>query len=105
MASSANVMDALTYNTGNNPITLNLTEEEILKPIAQPVSTDEAVVEIWQRQMLIPFVVTDKLFAFHGPYPDTKMQPKNIQTYFPCFTPAVPPTFEKNGSIDLKFMD
>lgn len=55
--------------------------------------------------MLIPFVVADKLIAFHGPYMDTKMQSKNVQSYFPCFTPAVPPTFEKSGSIDLKFMD
>lgn len=54
--------------------------------------------------MLIPFVVTNKLLTFHWPYPDTKTQTKNVQSYFPCLTPAVPPTFEKNGSIDLKFM-
>lgn len=105
MASSANAMDAFTFNTGNNPIAFNLTEEESLKPIPQPTSTDEAVVKIWQLQMLIPFVVDDKLIAFHGPYPDTKTQPRNVQSYFPCFTPALPPDFEKNGSIDLKFMD
>lgn len=105
MASSANDMDAVTYNTGNNPIAFKLTEEESLKPIPQPASTEEAIVNIWQRQMLIHFVVADKLIAFHGLYQDTKMQLKNVQSYFPFFTPTVPSTFEKNNSIDLKFMD
>lgn len=55
MTSSANAKDVVTFNTGNNPIAFQLTKQESLKPIPQPTSTDEAVVKIWQRQMLIPF--------------------------------------------------
>lgn len=55
--------------------------------------------------MLIPFVVAGKLVAFHGPYPDTKTQPKTVQSHFPSYTPAIPPTFEKDGTIDIKFMN
>lgn len=55
--------------------------------------------------MLIPFVVATKIIAFHWPYPDTKTQPINVQTHFHGFTPAIPPAFEKHGSIDLKFID
>lgn len=55
--------------------------------------------------MLIPLVVADKLIAFHGPYADTKTQPKNVQSHFPGFTPALPPAFEKDATIDVKFMD
>lgn len=55
--------------------------------------------------MLIPCVVTDKLIAFHGPYPDTNTQPKNVQTHFPDFTLAIPPAFENEGTIDVKFID
>lgn len=55
--------------------------------------------------MLIPFVIVDKLIAFHASYLDTKTQPRNIQTHFPGFTPAIPPAFEKDGSIEMKFMD
>lgn len=105
MTSSTNSKDAVTFNTGNNPIAFQLTEEESLKLILQPTSTDENVVKIWQRQMLIPFFVADKLISFHISYPDTKTQPRNVQTHFPGFTPAIPPAFEKDGSIDLKFMD
>lgn len=55
--------------------------------------------------MLIPFVVVDKLITFHGQYPDTKTQSRNVQTHFPGFTLTIPPTFEKDGTIDVKFMD
>lgn len=46
MASSANAMNAITYNTSNNPITFNLTEEESIKPIPQSTSIEEVVVDI-----------------------------------------------------------
>lgn len=46
MASSTNSKDIATFNTSNNPIAFQLTEEESLKPIPQPTSIDEAVVKI-----------------------------------------------------------
>lgn len=52
-----------------------------------------------------PFVVADKLIAFHEPYLDTKTQPKNVQSHFPGFTPALSPTFGKDDIIDVNFMD
>lgn len=55
--------------------------------------------------MVIPFFVTGKLISFHGPYPDTKTQPNNVQSHFPGFTLTLPPAFEKDGTIDIKFMD
>lgn len=47
MDSSANAKDIVIFNTGNNPIAFQVTEEESLKPTPQPTSTDEAVVKIW----------------------------------------------------------
>lgn len=82
-----------------------LTEAKSLKLIPQPTYTNKAVVKIWQCQMLILFVVADKLITFHGSYPNAKTQPKNVQSHFPGFTPTLPPTFEKDGTIDVKFMD
>lgn len=76
-----------------------------MKPIPQPISTGEAVVKIWQRQMLIPFLVVGKLVSFHGPYPETKTQPNTVQSNFPGFTPALPLAFKKDGTIDMNFMD
>lgn len=93
MVSSTNAKDAVTFNTSNNPIAFQLTKEESLKRISQPTPIDEAIVKIWKLQILILFGVADKLIAFHGSYPDTKMQPRNVQTHFHGFTPAIPPTF------------
>lgn len=76
-----------------------------MKPIPQPTSTDEAVVKIWQCQMLITFFIDEKLVAFHGTYLDTKPQPKMVQGHFPGYTHAAPPAFEKDGTIDIRFMD
>lgn len=46
MASSTNAKDISTFNTSNNPIAFQLTEEESLKLIPQPIFTDENVVKI-----------------------------------------------------------
>lgn len=50
-------------------------------------------------------MVAEKLFAFHGPFPDERMQPKKVQKKIPCFTLVVPAAFKKDGIVDLKFMD
>lgn len=55
--------------------------------------------------MLIPFVIDNKLIAFHGPFPDSKSKSKVVQGYFPGYASAVPPTFKKDGTIDVRFMD
>lgn len=55
--------------------------------------------------MLIPFVINNKLVAFHGPYPDTKSKAKMVKGYFPGYTPATPPAFDKDGVIDVRFMN
>lgn len=98
-------MDTVTHDTSNNPITFNLAKKEGLTMVPQPPSNNPSKVETWQRQTLIPFMVTEKLLAFHGTLPDERMQPKKVQKVFPCFTLTVPSTFEKDGIIDLKFMD
>lgn len=105
MAFSTHTKSVTTFNAGNNPVAFQLTETDNMKPIPQTTSTDEVVVKIWQCQMLIPFVVTGKLVAFHGPYPDNQIQPKTIQTHFSSYTPSLPLAFEKDGTIDIKFMD
>lgn len=55
--------------------------------------------------MLIPFVIDKKLVAFPRPFPDSKFAPKVVQGYFPSYAPAAPPSFDKYGTIDVRFMD
>lgn len=76
-----------------------------MKRIPQPASFDEAVMKIWQRQMLIPFVVDKKLVVFHGPLADPKSSPKSVQGFFLGYGPAAHPSFDKVGVIDVRFMD
>ena len=54
--------------------------------------------------MLIPFVVANKLFAFHRPYPTQETHPKTINQYFPCFLPAIPSAFNHTQPIYVRFM-
>lgn len=63
------------------------------------------MMKIWQRQMLIPFIIDRKLVMFHGPLPDLKSTPRAVQGFFPSYVPATPPTFDKVGAIDIRFMD
>lgn len=105
MTSSTNIVDTVTYDIGNNPIIFNLAGKEGLNIVPQPPSNDPSKVETWQRKMLSPFMVAEKLFSFHGPLLDERTQPKKVQKVFPCFTLVVPGAFEKDGIIDLKFMD
>lgn len=72
MASPSHIKEITSYAPGNNPISFKLTTKECMNRIPQPVSSDEAVVKNWQRQMLIPFVVDRKLFVFHGPLAEQK---------------------------------
>lgn len=55
--------------------------------------------------MLIPFLIDKKLVAFHGPFPYSKSAPKAVQGYFPGYAPAAPLAFDKDGIIDVRFMD
>lgn len=63
MASSSYIKEFTSYATGNNLIAFKLTAKESMNHIPQPVSSDEALVKNWQRQILIPFVVDRKLFS------------------------------------------
>lgn len=75
-----------------------------MQGIPQPSSHEESRVQKWQQKMLIPFVVDNKLCAFHGPFPDAKTQPPKVKKFFPCYTLVKPTTFE-TGVFNLKFMD
>lgn len=105
MASSTNIVDTVTHDTGNNSIAFNLVEKESLTTVPHPPSNDPSKVETWQRQILIPFIEDEKLLAFHGPLLGERTQPKKVQNFFPFFTPAIPVAFEKGGIINLNFMD
>lgn len=105
MASSTRTKGANSFSTGGNPIEFKLNAIESTKHIPQPVSSDETVIKIWQHQMLIPFVIDRKLVAFPGPLPDTESTPKVVQGFFPYYVPAAPPAFDKDGVIDVRFMD
>lgn len=104
MASSANIVDTVTHDTSNNPIAFNLAKKEGLIIIPQPPSNDPSKVETWQRKILIPFMMAEKRFTFHGPLQTKEHNPKRFN-FFPCFTTAVLAAFEKDDIIDLKFMD
>lgn len=81
MASSTRTKGVNSFNTSGNPIAFQLNVMESTKRIPQPVFADEAVIKIWQRRMLIPFVIDRKLVAFHGPLPDSKSAPKVVQGF------------------------
>lgn len=82
MASFANIVDTFTHDIDNHPIPFNLAEKEGLTIVPQPPSNDPSKVETWQQQMLIPFMVVEKLFAFHRPLPDERTQPKKVLKEF-----------------------
>lgn len=105
MASSTHTKDAVSFNTADNSIAFKLNAKESMKCIHQPYSSDETVMKILQRQMLIPFVVDKKLVTFHGPLVEPKSSPKAVQDFFPGYGPAAPPSFDKAGVIDVRFMD
>lgn len=105
MTSSTCTKGASSFNTGDNPIAFQLNTIERTKCISQPIYTDEAMIKIWQCQMLIPFVIDRKLVAFHGPLPFPKSTPKAVQGVFPGYVHAAPPAFDKAGAIDVRFMD
>lgn len=105
MASSSHVKEITSYATGNNLIAFKLTTKESMNHIPQPTSSDEVVVKNWQRQMLIPFVVDRKMFAFHGPLADQKSSPKVVAAFFPGYAPAARPAFDKSVILDLRFME
>lgn len=83
----------------------HLNAKESKKRIPQPHSSDEAVTKIWQRQMLIPFVVDKKLVTFHGPLADPKSSPKVVQGFFLGYGHAAPSSLDKARVIDVRFMD
>lgn len=72
MASSSHAKEVVSHGIGHNPIAFKLSAKEGMTRILQPTSSDEVVIENWQRQMVIPFVVDKKLLAFHGPLADQK---------------------------------
>lgn len=98
MASSTNVVDIVTHDTGNNLIAFNLAEKESLTIVPQPPSNDSSKVETWQRQILIPFMVAENLPSFHGPLPDERTQPRKVQKKIPCFTLVIPVVLRKMAS-------
>lgn len=105
MDSSTHTKDASSFNIDDNPIAFHLNAKESMKRIPQPVSSDEAAIKIWKHQMLIPFVVDKKLVAFHGPLAEPKSSLKVVPGFFPGYGPAAPPSFDKVGVIDVRFMD
>lgn len=105
MASSTNAKDIVTFNIGNNPITFQITEEESLKTYSSTNIHWWGYSENLATTNAYSFCRCWQTHCFPGSYPDTKMQTKNIQIHFLGFTLAIPPAFEKDGSIDVKFMD
>ena len=89
-STTSSATTAIRPSTGNNPIAFVISEVESTKPIPQPSSRDEAVTANWQRQMLVPFMVADRLFAFLGPLLDDKTQPTKLKEFFPCYPPTIP---------------
>lgn len=105
MASSTHTKKVGPFDTRNNPVAFKLTAKESMDCIPQPTSSDEAVMKIWQHQMLIPFVVDRKLVEFHEPLAEPKSSTKFVATFFPGYELAAPPSFDKFGVIDVRFME
>ena len=90
--------------TDDNPIAYTISTKQSLNFIPDPPTKVKSKVQTWQHQMLIPFVVAGKLFAFHGPYQGPKMNRKAVGQYFPCFIPTIPSSFNHTKPIDVKFL-
>lgn len=105
MDSSSHIKELTTYATGSNPTAFKLSAKESMNRIPQPTSFDEAVVKNWQRQMLIPFVVDNKLYAFHVPFAEPKSSPKAVVAFFPGYKHVATTAFDKFIALDVRFME
>lgn len=71
----------------------------ILEP---PLSKEK--ISNWVKQVLIPFSLSNKLFAFLGAYPTTKSQDGKVKNFFPSFPVTMLSAFEER-SFHLSFID
>lgn len=78
-------------------------ESKGLQIVPQPTKK-EANIAIWKTQMLIPFLIVDKLLAFNESYPDPKSSLDRNQKFFSCHTFAFPLVFEL-CALDLRCLD
>lgn len=91
-----------TTSFGKNRLAFALDSAPSNDIVADPHTSDEVTIIIWQRQMLIPFAVDGTVKAFLGPY--FHEQPVEIQDCFPFLTAAMPPAFKKDIILDFKYM-
>lgn len=101
MTSSSRTLEDIT-SLGKNRLTFALDPAPNDGIVSDPYSTDEVTVTTWQRHMLIPFKVDGTVMAFLGPY--FKQHPTDIQICFPCLPNAMPPAFDREITLDFKYL-
>lgn len=101
MTSSSRIYDDIT-SLGKNCLTFALDSAPEDNIVPDPYSTDEVTVNTWKRQMLIPFKVDGTVTAFLGSH--FKHHPSKIQKCFPCYPEAMPPAFDRDITLDFKYM-
>jgi len=64
---------------------------------------DTEKAKIWQSQVLISYFVSATVYAFLGPYPDSKLNPKEIMKSFPGYEDRIPRIFS-NDTPNISFI-
>lgn len=96
----------LKIDTGKNPLIfmISASEGNDRRCFIPEPSTAKEKITIWQKQILIPFSLSNKLLAFLGPFLTAKSQPGKVKDLFSCYPIAMPYMFEE-FSLDLIFME
>lgn len=94
-----------TPETGKNPLAFTIfpnEDEEVIDYIPEPHSSDEKTA-IREKQVLIPYSIHNKLYAFLGPYPIKRSYVGKVSRFFPGYSTSFPSTFEE-CTLNLSFM-
>ncbi|MCI31681.1 hypothetical protein A2U01_0052893, partial [Trifolium medium] len=59
---------------------------------------------IWEKQVMIPHILSGKMHAFAGPYPSLTNFKDEVKEIFPCYATCEPRIFI-NSAFDMSFME
>jgi hypothetical protein len=89
MASSSNQTRKLPLAGGWSEAVLSkLAPHTVLEPV---MNTEKR--KIWETQVMFPYSITDRTYAFGGPLPDMKSKSAVIMKIFPVYEPCQPRVF------------
>jgi hypothetical protein len=99
MASSSNQPRKLPLTGGWSEAVLGkLAPHTVLEPV---MNTERR--KVWETQVMFPYSITDRTYAFGGPLPDAKSKTTAIMEIFPVYKPSQPRAFS-DSPYDFNFI-